>query len=108
MLIDQLFKDKHSALLREIEPELAQWDTNSYLLALVHDDLNAANWQRSGKGPAPKPLDRPKSRFAIEAEAEATQIDATAIGADERELAAIVADRQARHLARLRELAAED
>jgi hypothetical protein len=34
------------------------------LLALIADRLAAANWQRSGKGPRPRPVMRPGERPA--------------------------------------------
>jgi hypothetical protein len=39
--------------------EEAEWSLTDHLLALIADHLAAANWQRSGKGPCPKPLPRP-------------------------------------------------
>lgn len=38
----------------------ATWSTTEYMLANVVDALNAANWQRAGKGPRPKPVKRPE------------------------------------------------
>lgn len=37
----------------------AEWSTTDHLLALIADHLAAANWQRGGKGPRPKPIKRP-------------------------------------------------
>lgn len=36
------------ALHRAIDPEAAQWDPSTYLIAQVVDLLNAGNWQRAG------------------------------------------------------------
>lgn len=44
-----------SAVGRWREP----WCTQTHLLAGILDALNGANWQRSGKGQAPKPIPRP-------------------------------------------------
>lgn len=50
-----------SALARAMHGEYAIWTPDTYLLAMVADQLVAANWQRGGgKGKRPKPLQRPK------------------------------------------------
>lgn len=52
-----------SALSRSLHGEFALWSPNEYLLALVADLLQAANWQRGGgKGTKPKPLARPTDK----------------------------------------------
>ena len=53
-----------SALVRELQPELAAWASGAIvadLLAHVVDLLAAGNWQRQGKkaAPKPKPVPRP-------------------------------------------------
>lgn len=48
-----------SPLARHLHPVETAWTATDYLLALVVDALNAANWQRGGKGQRPKPLPRP-------------------------------------------------
>ena len=41
------------------------WDVNEFLLASIADLLAGANWQRSGKGQRPKPIERPKSEVQL-------------------------------------------
>lgn len=50
-----------NALQRERLGEAAQWGPEAYLLALIGDALQAANWQRAGDRHAqrPKPIPRP-------------------------------------------------
>lgn len=48
-----------SALGRSVNGDAAVWGTTEYLLAHAVDELAAANWQRGGKGPRPKPIPRP-------------------------------------------------
>lgn len=52
-----------SALIRELQPELAAWAAGTVvadLLANVVDLLAAGNWQRAGKRTAPKPKAVPR------------------------------------------------
>ena len=49
-----------SALARAIQGDAAEWGTTDYLLAIVADVLQGANYQRGGgKGRKPKPIQRP-------------------------------------------------
>lgn len=53
-----------SALVRELQPELANWVSGRVtadLLATIADLLANGNWQRQGKknAPKPKPIKRP-------------------------------------------------
>ena len=53
-----------SAIHRVLFPESAPWDVAEYLLALIADQLAAANWQRANSGSKrpkapPKPMWRP-------------------------------------------------
>lgn len=50
-----------NALQRERLGEGAYWTADTYLLALIGDALQAANWQRAGDRNAqrPKPIPRP-------------------------------------------------
>ncbi|HEY1395017.1 hypothetical protein [Roseateles sp.] len=56
MLVGALQKTPESLLHRALAGD--EWSLNDHLLALVHDQLALANWQRSGKqrGPKPKPI----------------------------------------------------
>lgn len=40
-------------------PDEAQWGLTEQLLAAGVDALRVANWQRTGKGKRPKPIERP-------------------------------------------------
>lgn len=40
----------------------AGWTTDTHLLASTVDLLAGANWQRSGKGKKPKPIQRPGAK----------------------------------------------
>lgn len=48
-----------SPLARHMHPVETAWTASDYLMALAVDALNAANWQRGGKGQRPKPIPRP-------------------------------------------------
>lgn len=55
---------RESATMLAVVPRQAveSWDANTYLLAHVADLIAGGNWQRGGgKGPKPKPLQRPKA-----------------------------------------------
>lgn len=51
--------DESSAIGRHALGDSYGWGVSEYLLAAAVDALNAANWQRSGKGDRPKPVERP-------------------------------------------------
>ena len=102
MIVRQLLKDKKSALAQAIEPDLTQWGTTDYLLALIADNLQAANWQRGGgKTPMPKPIERPKSVNEVEEgpEITTTVADGTGLELSDEERERLVAERRSRHLA---------
>lgn len=51
---------RDSAFNRSVAGESAEWTLTDHLLALVWHQLALGNWQRSGgKGPRPKPIQRP-------------------------------------------------
>jgi hypothetical protein len=50
---------RDSAFSRSYHGEPSQWSVTDHLLANVIDLLQIANWQRAGKGAAPKPFPRP-------------------------------------------------
>lgn len=54
--------DESSAVARHALGDAAGWGVAEHLLAAAVDALNAANWQRSGKGARPQPIERPKVR----------------------------------------------
>lgn len=56
MLVGSLQKMPESLLHRLLAGD--DWALTDHLLALVHDQLALANWQRGGKkrGPKPKPI----------------------------------------------------
>jgi hypothetical protein len=45
--------------VRSLHGDIAAWSVTDHLLANVIDLLQAANWQRGGKGAPPKPFPRP-------------------------------------------------
>lgn len=49
-----------SAVARHSLGEAHGWGVAEHLLAAAVDALNAANWQRSGRGSRPQPVERPK------------------------------------------------
>ncbi len=57
VLLSQLPRD--SSVARAELGEQAEWGLSEHLQASIFDAVNAANWQRSGKGRPPKPLPRP-------------------------------------------------
>lgn len=46
-------------LLLDLPPAQERWSAQEHLLAAAVDALRGANWQRTGKGPRPKPVPRP-------------------------------------------------
>lgn len=56
MLVNGLLKTPDSILYRTLAKD--DWSLTDHLLALVHDQLAVANWQRSAKKgrPRPKPI----------------------------------------------------
>ncbi len=59
MLVGQLQRDRTSFLYRQLAGEHADWGLAEHLLASALDALHGANWQRAGRGPRPKPVERP-------------------------------------------------
>ena len=53
-------------------PEESLWGVTEHLLAAAVDALNAANWQRGGKGQRPKPIRRPGDNTADRTEGKLT------------------------------------
>lgn len=56
VLVDGLRRTPESLTHRALAKD--DWSLTDHLLALVHDQLALANWQRAGKkrGPKPKPI----------------------------------------------------
>lgn len=59
-LAANLPRDSITMLTISPRQEIETWGVTDYLLAIIADHLAAANWQRSGKGRRPKPIQRPK------------------------------------------------
>ena len=53
VLIEALARTPGTLLHRALADD--DWTLDQHLLALVHDQLAAANWQRAGKRTAPRP-----------------------------------------------------
>lgn len=83
MLIDGLARTPDTLLHRELSGD--GWTLDQHLLALVHDQLALANWQRQGKKGATRP--KPLSPLARKTDESVGKAD----GLDQREVLAVLA-----------------